>query len=130
MMDWIDDILVPRIQQRAAGSPVVLILDKFSCHHTDAVKNQMEELGVILKAIPAYCTWLVQPINVCIVKPFKDTVEDEQWDWMHRRALDYDTMEAPKRANIEEWVVNLWTVTTEKTVRNSQRKTEFSYFQI
>ena len=68
---------MPHIQQRAARSPVDLFLDKFSCHYTDAVKNWIKALEVILTAIPAYYTWLVQPIDISIVKLFKDRVEDK-----------------------------------------------------
>ena len=53
---WVDDCLVPHIQQRAVGAPVILFLDKFKCHLAADFQCRMEELGVQLKHIPGSCT--------------------------------------------------------------------------
>jgi hypothetical protein len=80
--DWVDGVLVPHIQQKAAGTPVKLFLDQFSAHETDGLKARMDELGVQLELIPAGCTWLLQPVDVGIGKPFKDCLRAKWWEWM------------------------------------------------
>ncbi|KAG7340960.1 DDE superfamily endonuclease [Nitzschia inconspicua] len=94
MNDWVDGVLVPHLQQHAVGSPVYLFLDQFAAHDTASFRTRMDSLGVTLKLIPGKCTWVLQPIDVGIGKPFKDRRNDTPNEDLSMAALailgDYD----------------------------------------
>jgi hypothetical protein len=126
--DWVDGVLVPHIQQKAAGTPVKLFLDQFSAHETDGLKARMDELGVQLELIPAGCTWLLQPVDVGIGKPFKDRLRAKWWDWMSGPAEADAIIQSPSRDEIQEWISEVWDSIPQDIVVNSWKKTGFSWF--
>jgi transposase-like protein len=128
MNDWVDGVLVPHLQQRAAGSPVKLFLDQFSAHETEGLKARMGELGVQLELIPAGCTWLLQPIDVGIGKPFKDRLRQKWWEWMVGPAEVDAIIPNPSRDEIQEWVSEVWDAMPQDVIVNSWKKTGFSWF--
>ena len=93
---------MPNIQQRAARYSVVLFPENVLVTiYIYAVKNWMQELGVVFRAIPANCTWLVQQIDVSIEKVFKARMAKKWWNWIHRRAHDQKYCEKSRKINIE-----------------------------
>jgi hypothetical protein len=54
--------------------PLLLLLDNFSAHWTDAVKAYAASKSVVLMKIPAGFTWRAQPADVAWMKPFKDSL--------------------------------------------------------
>ena len=55
-----------------------LVWDSFSAHLTDTVKQQLRENKTATAVIPGGLTSLVQPLDVCLNKPFKDRLR-EKW---------------------------------------------------
>ena len=72
MLRWIDEVIGPHLQQKAAGAPVILFLDAFLAHHCQAVHDKLGAMGVRVIKIPEGCTWLVQPVDVGIGNMFRD----------------------------------------------------------
>ena len=128
MLIWIDLVLVPHLQQNAEGSPVVLFLDAFSAHQTDAVTDKLQNLGVQTKSIPGGCTWVVQPVDVGIGKPFKDKCKEYWWEWMIESADLEVGIEKATRLQQSNWVKKAWDDLSPNVVYNSWRKQGFSYF--
>ena len=87
---WIDEVLVPYLQEKAAGVPVLLFLDQFEAHKTTKTRAKLDGIGVQLQLIPGGCTGLLQPVDVGIGKPFKDRVRKNWFDWM----IEQDPAEA------------------------------------
>ncbi|KAG7367332.1 DDE superfamily endonuclease [Nitzschia inconspicua] len=102
---WIDEYLVPHIQQRADGAPVVLFLDHFRCHYSDIAKAKLNNIGVQLKLIPKGCTSVVQPIDVGVNKPFKDRIKSYWWEWMIGFGENGGNIPIPSREDVQHWVV-------------------------
>ena len=48
MLWWIDLILVPYLQEKAAGVLAILLLDRFSVHWTARVQGKLAEIGISL----------------------------------------------------------------------------------
>ena len=72
MYTYIEKVLVPYLQEKAGGIPVLLFLDSFTVHHTPGITARLLELGITSHKIPGGCTGLIQPVDVGIGKPFKD----------------------------------------------------------
>ncbi|KAG7344198.1 DDE superfamily endonuclease [Nitzschia inconspicua] len=128
MSMWIDECLVPHIQQRADGAPVVLFLNHFSCHYSDIVKAKFDSIGVQLKLIPKGCTSVVQPIDVGVNKPFKDRIKSQWWEWTIGFGQDGGNIPTPSREDVQHWVVEAWNSIGAHIIQNAWRKTDLSYF--
>jgi hypothetical protein len=129
MLQWIDAVLVPYVQQKAQGNvPVSLLLDHFSVHWTADVRSKLETLGITAHKIPAGCTGLVQPIDVGIGKPFKDRVKALWWEWMKDQGANASTFVSASREQAIEWIADAWELVTPEIVKASWRKTDYSYF--
>ncbi|KAG7344129.1 DDE superfamily endonuclease [Nitzschia inconspicua] len=128
MLMWIDECLVPHIQQRADGAPVVLFLDHFRCHYSDTVKAKLDTIGVQSKLIPKGCTSVVQPIDVGVNKPFKDRIKSQWWEWMIGFGEDGGNIPTPSREDVQHWVIEAWNSIGAHIIQNAWRKTDLSYF--
>lgn len=129
MLRWINRVLVPYLQQKARGAPAAILLDHFSAHWTDKVKSKLKFLEVEPYMIPGGCTFLTQPIDVGIGKPFKDHVRAKWWNWMMEQGADNAVVKTASREEASNWVAEAWEeeITTE-IVKNSWRRSGFSYF--
>jgi hypothetical protein len=129
MLLWIDRVLVPYLQDRAQGAPAAILLDQFKVHWTNEVLARLNQLGITPYKIPAGCTGLVQPVDVGIGKPFKDHIRSQWSAWRDDEGADASLKLVASRSQGCQWVKNAWyeKVTTE-TVKNSWRKSGFSYF--
>ena len=128
MLEWIEVILVPYLEDKPDGVPVHLILDAFKVHWTANVQGRLRALGVTCHEIPRGCTHLVQPIDVGIGKPFKDRLKSKWWSWMRENADDAAIFPAASREDGTEWVVESWNSITEVNVRNSWLTKDFEFF--
>ena len=128
MLRWIDLILVPYLQEKAAGVPAILLLDRFSVHWTARVQGKLSEIGISLYGIPAGCTSLVQPIDVGIGKPFKDCLRNYWWDWTNEQNVEDTIFPAPSREEGSEWVAQSWDTIGADIVKASWRKSDYSFF--
>ena len=60
----------------------LLVFDAFSGHKMESVKRQLRQENTDLAVIPGGLTSVVQPLDVCLNKPFKDRLR-EKWNlWM------------------------------------------------
>lgn len=62
--------------------PSILVLDAFRCHLAESVKKLLRDCGTELVVIPGGMTSQLQPLDVCINKPFKDAVKRCYAEWM------------------------------------------------
>lgn len=60
----------------------MLVLDAFRCHLADSVKKLLREPRTELIVIPGGMTSQLQPLDVCINKPFKDCIRSCYQEWM------------------------------------------------
>ena len=128
MLRWIDRVLVPYLQNRAQGAPALLVLDQFSAHWTENVRNRLEELGIDVHKIPGGCTGYVQPIDVGIGKPFKDRVRAKWWEWMLSLDPAAAAVASVTRPQAISWVRESWDDIPAQIARNAWLKTDYSYF--
>ena len=55
----------------------LLVWDSFRGHLSESVKLKMKELQTVPVIIPGGMTSMVQPLDVCVDKPFKDQVKSD-----------------------------------------------------
>jgi len=67
MLKWIDLVWEPATEGKCA----LLVLDSFSAHVTNDVKKCLKEINTVPLVITGGCTSKIQPLDVCLNKPFK-----------------------------------------------------------
>ena len=102
----------------------LLFLDAFKVHQCAGVKDKFADIGVNLRIIPGGCTWLVQPIDVGVGKPFKDLCRKFWWEWM---MTEKETGQATREQQCG-WIKRAWEELPPTAAYNSWRKTSFSFF--
>jgi hypothetical protein len=118
MLDWVENILAPYVVTAPVGVIPILFLESFKVHLMASVADVIQKLGVEIEYITPGCTGLVQPVDVVINKPFKAKMRTSYMEWL----MDQDPDEAIM------CIVDAVDKISEETVRNSWRKTGFSYF--
>jgi len=67
MLKWIDLVWEPATE----GKHALLVLDSFSAHVSNDVKKCLKEINTVPLVIPGGCTSKIQPLDICLNKPFK-----------------------------------------------------------
>lgn len=72
---WISEdimlFILKQIYNISNGNSAILILDKYSVHRIEKVKEEAVKLNIILIYVPVGCTSIHQPLDVCINGPIK-----------------------------------------------------------
>ena len=105
--EWILQCLprAPRNEQS------LLVWDSFRAHLTDEVKADLNRRKIDVAVIPGGLTPVLQPLDRCLNKPFKDNVRRKYLAWMISSPFDYTPAgkkKAPSRNLVLRWVHEAW----------------------
>ena len=105
--EWILQCLprTPRNEQS------LLVWDSFRAHLTDEVKADLNRRKIYVAVIPGGLTPVLQPLDRCLNKPFKDNVRRKYLAWMISSPFDYTPAgkkKAPSRNLVLRWVHEAW----------------------
>lgn len=127
MLDWLNKSFKDWVDARKVQFPdiiPVLILDAFSVHMLTSVVAKVESLGCDVIFIPGGCTYLCQPVDVGINRPFKRELSAQWEDWVEQNGTD---MQCPSRRDVAEWVINSCANIPKSTVKSAWKKKGFSW---
>ena len=94
-----------------ANTQSLLVWDSFSAHLTDTVKQQLCENKTATAVIPGGLTSLVQPLDVCLNKPFKDRLREKWMTWMMSGEKTFTLggqLRAASLVTVCQWVKESW----------------------
>ena len=77
MIKYLNKIFHPFINEKK-----ILFLDSFEAHRTDNVIEEFHKINCDYKFIPPSFTSSLQPLDVCIKKPFREYYREEWNEWM------------------------------------------------
>ena len=89
----------------------VLVWDSFQALLTDEVKADLNRQKIDVAVIPGGLTPVLQPLDKCLNKPFKDNVRRKYLAWMISSPFDYTLagkQKAPSRNLVLRWVHEAW----------------------
>ena len=84
---------------------------RFSAHLTDTIKQQLRENKTATAVIPGGLTSLVQPLDVCLNKPFKDRLREKWMTWMMSGKKTFTPggqLRAASLITVCQWVKESW----------------------
>jgi hypothetical protein len=128
MLLWVDKILKPYVETAPDGIVPLLFLDSFRCHMMGSVVQAIQELGVEVEHIPGGCTYLCQPVDIGVNKPFKTRMRDSWEGWMIEDGLHTGTTKPPTRAHIAEWCSRAYKNLPAVMIQNAWRHGAYSFF--
>ncbi|CAI7857721.1 unnamed protein product [Closterium sp. NIES-53] len=87
---WLDGTVNPHVNPRFGVRirKVMLVLDSFRGHLTDVVKAKFGELNIVPAAIPAGCTFEIQPFDVAVNRSFEAAVRRLYQEWFESEGVD------------------------------------------
>ena len=89
----------------------ILVLDSFRAHTTDTVKETLETMNIKAPIIPGGCTSKVQPLDVCLNKPFKQLLRASWTQYLKQAvssAQDGCKVKTATRQEVTNWIVRAW----------------------
>ena len=102
--EWIQKVLCRYTQKKHA----LLVWDTFTGHMTDEIAEELRKKNVTAATIPGGCTSKIQPLDVCLNKPFKVNCRNQWAEFMKQQVAQQDPGERIKPASkqqVEAWVV-------------------------
>ena len=102
--EWIRQSL-PRAERS------LLVWDSFRAHLTDSVKDDLKQRNIDVAVIPGGLTPVVQPLDKCLNKPFKDNVRRKYLAWMTSGPFEFTPAgkkKAPSRNLVLRWIKEAW----------------------
>ena len=97
----------------------LLVWDMFKAHVTEKSKDYVKRMNIDLAVIPGGLTSVVQPLDVCLNKPFKDLICQYWSAWIidgEKTFTKGGNMRAPPLDLLCEWVVRAWAAIDAKIV--------------
>lgn len=109
VLDWIKTVWCRRPGALLHPSSI-LVLDSFRGHLTSEVKKKLAETETHLAVIPGGMTSILQPLDVCLNKPFKDRIRKLYNDWIRedQTLTPSGRIKRPSASLIAEWVSAAW----------------------
>lgn len=104
--EWIHQCL-PRTRNHGES---LLVWDSFRAHLTDEVKAALKQQKIDVAVIPGGLTPVLQLLDKCLNKPFKDSIRKKYLVWMISGPFEYTLSEknAPSRNVVLRWVNEAW----------------------
>jgi hypothetical protein len=95
-------------------------MDSLKAHRTEKVKDRLKEVGLHYSIVPGGYTSKLQPLDVGIIKPFKDKIREYWGHWMRGDSLK--KKKKPSYTTMCKWVSDAWKSVDRKVIVNSFKK--------
>ena len=104
------------------GEQSLLVWDSFCAHLTESVKEAFQRRSIDVAVIPGGLTPVLQPLDKCLNKPFKENMRRKYLSWMVTGPFEFTPAgkkKAPSRNLILRWIKQSWSEIPEEMVRKS-----------
>ncbi|XP_077109885.1 uncharacterized protein LOC143766246 isoform X2 [Ranitomeya variabilis] len=122
---WLEDIWNGRPGAALKKKPSLLVWDMYRAHTSDEIKTLAKSSEVTLAVIPSGLTSVLQPLDVCLNKPFKERVRKMWHEWMssdQARLTKVGNLMNPDIELIAKWVRDAWEDIPEDMVERAFKK--------
>ena len=129
MTEELCDTWLRKVWQKRPGASLqknsLLVWDMFRGHLAEKCKRTMKEEKITPAVIPGGCTSLLQPLDVCLNKPFKTKMREFWCEWMISGDKEYTAggnLKRPSLSLMTQWILKAWQSIPTETVVNSFKK--------
>jgi hypothetical protein len=120
---WIDRVWGNR--PNSFDQKSLLVMDSFEGHKTELVKESCRKSKCDLAIIPGGLTSVVQPLDVCVNKPFKDKLRNKWNQWMTCGSASLTkngNLKRPDYGIMCQWIIDCWNEIPQSLVIESFKK--------
>ena len=110
MKIWIEKVWRTRIGGLSRRRSL-LVFDSFETHKTEQVKRSLKSENTDLSVIPGGLTSILQPLDVCLNKPFNDRLRQRWMTWMAEGIHELTPTGRQKKPSEElmcQWISEVW----------------------
>jgi hypothetical protein len=110
MIWWMENVWRRRVNL-GSNPRSLLVLDSFSAHKTDSLKQRYNERNTDIAIIPGGLTSRLQPLDVSLNKSFKAKVRHAYNQWMDEAIKEYTPsgkIKRPSYSLVANWVKEAW----------------------
>lgn len=103
----------------------LLVWDAFRAHLAEPVKRALCQTNTDVIVIPDGLTSVLQPLDVCLSKPFKDRVRERWTTWMvegEKSLTPAGNVKAASLTTVASWVLETWRDLPDEMVARSFKK--------
>ena len=100
----------------------MLVWDSFRAHLTESVKEVLQQQNIDVAVIPGGLTPVLQPLDKCLNKPFKESMRREYQSWMIMGPFEFTPAgkkRVQSRIHVLRWMKKSWREIPEEMVRKS-----------
>lgn len=131
---WMDEegmkLWIRNVWEKRPGAllkkPSLLVLDSFRSHLTEPTKREFQMCKTEIAVIPGGLTSQLQPLDVCINKPFKALMREEWNKYMcdknQHEVTNSGRMKRPGISKVCQWIKTSWDAVKEDIVIKSFKK--------
>lgn len=129
---WMDEAMIKdwlkTVWSKVGGlrkTKSLLVWDSFRAHLSQATKRIVTSLNTETAVIPGGMTGMLQPLDVCINKPFKDRMRKKWHDWMLEGEHTLTPTGRTRKADLNiicKWIIESWNDIPSELVSKSFRK--------
>ena len=103
IIDYIDKIILG--WKRKVEKDIVLLMDQAKCHLSEKVLSHLDKLRITYLVIPSGGTYLFQPLDVGLNKPFKDRLRKLYLSWLEKEVsvANVKILLCPEFEKIIDW---------------------------
>uniref|UniRef100_A0A3P8P7R4 HTH CENPB-type domain-containing protein n=1 Tax=Astatotilapia calliptera TaxID=8154 RepID=A0A3P8P7R4_ASTCA len=119
MKEWLREVYERRLGGFFHASPSLLICDSMRAHLTADVKKLVKQMNCELAVIPGGLTKELQPLDICVNRPFKVRLRAAWKRWMTDVDHSFTKSGRQRRASyatICQWIVDAWANMSDGTV--------------
>lgn len=120
--DWIKNVWGKRTGH---SEPSLLVLDAFRCHKTEKTKKLLKKKKTTPAIIPGGMTSILQPLDVSINKPMKNSLRRKWNEWMLNGDHSYTKgglRRKPELPTICQWILDSWMELPKKIIVKAFKK--------
>ncbi|CAF90362.1 unnamed protein product [Tetraodon nigroviridis] len=110
LFGWLREVWFKRPGALLNGKSM-LVWDIFHAHLLDSVKSELKRNRTYQCVIPGGCTSLLQPLDVCLNKPFKVPMRQKWNEWMvngEKQLTKVGNLKRLELATVCQWIVDSW----------------------
>jgi len=103
IIDYIDKIILT--WKSKVNKEIVLLIDQAKCHISEKVVSHLDKLRLTYLLIPAGGTYLFQPLDVCLNRPFKESLRGFYLSWLEKEVsvANIKVLQCPEFEKIIDW---------------------------
>ncbi|KAL4513113.1 hypothetical protein ABPG72_017798 [Tetrahymena utriculariae] len=88
-----------------SSSGCLLVVDTYKCHQDVKIKQILNKNDINLLFLPGGTTFLLQPLDVAIMKPFKYSMNNHYLEWQYENQSS-NLKSLLKKSQFLKWIVN------------------------